>query len=226
MFDMTSLPMVVIEETFHIGTMNKENADHTSSLEGDLVSTSLCPRSWSTLLRKSHSVNYYRLTKDNATFLDILTLLNDPVYEQVKEKLFCLAEKEGWLSLNQNVYRYTMLDDGDEEIYYDFLTLEDLIDELGEEAASEATLVSEFFPTQKLLDRYHGQNISAKTFGCLAVLQDLSCDFDGVFWDYNFDPLAYSLPVIAIFPEKLATWKIEKLNCYDDLPYHDNEINE
>lgn len=218
MFYFNELPIINIKNTFHIGTLNLKDSNHAFSLEGNLISTSLCPKEWLSLLHKKHKVNYYRFHYENAFFLDILSFLNDEKYQNILNNILTQAVNEGLIYLQNQVYRYHLFEDEEEEINYcDFLSLDELIKAYGDDGEENYQIVSEYYPTDLLIEKYKGQNISAKSFAILHILSRELPEITGIFWNYNFDLNVYSLPVIAILPEKLNLFNIDQIK-YEELP--------
>lgn len=196
---------------YHWGTMNKSFVNKNgSSYEGNSLSVSTCPEDWSKLLNLNEKDKLFTLTKSESVFVDILSILNDNKYKELKLFLIKSAFDKGFLE-SKMVYKYVFDDEG-QTSYMIFDNKEDALCEATDPEDMDCIHEIEMnVGTEKLINELNiGKELallSGEEYGIIAILKkDIS--IDGVFWNYKHDIFAYSLPLYCIFPDKVFEWDI------------------
>lgn len=206
-------PKVSAASLFHWGTMKEENINKSGfSQEGNNLSLSECPDSWSKLLKLKCGDKLFSFSKANGVFVDILALLNDASYINLREKLRSLAFSEGLIK-QETLYKVEYEDSETEQIMFMvFESKDEAYNEAYDEEDVSQTLIN--VGTQELIDRLGISKDLARIRGeeyAYIELIKKNIDVDGIFWGYENDINIYSLPLYCIFPSKVSEWSYKEV---------------
>lgn len=206
-------PKVSAASLFHWGTMNSENiSKKTSSYEGNNLSLSACPEKWAKLLNLKPSDKLFSFSKENSEFINIISLLKSASYAETRFKLLGLAVDEDLLKKDL-VYRLEFEDAETEELC--FMTFSDYAKALNE-SESEDQIKAEFcyIGTQKLCEALgiseENARLSGEEYAFIELIKRHT-DVDGIYWAYNDNINALSLPLYCIFPSKVSEWSYKEV---------------
>jgi len=206
-------PKVSAASLFHWGTMKSENiSKQTGSYEGNNLSLSVCPEKWAKLLNLKPSDKLFAFSKEKSEFISILPLMKSGRYAETRLKLLELAVDEDLLK-KELVYRVEFEDAETEELC--FMTFSDYTEALNE-CESEDQIKVEFchIGTQKLCEALGVSEENARLSGeeyAFIELIKRHTDVDGIYWEYNDNINALSLPLYCIFPSKVSEWSYKEV---------------
>lgn len=206
-------PKVSAASLFHWGTMNGEDiSKQTGSYEGNNLSLSVCPEKWAKLLNLKPSDKLFSFSKEKSEFISILPLMKSKRYAETRLKLLEFAVDEGLLK-KELVYRVEFEDAETEELC--FMTFSDYTEALNE-CESEDQIKVEFchIGTQKLCEALGVSEENARLSGeeyAFIELIKRHTDVDGIYWEYNDNINALSLPLYCIFPSKVSEWSYKEV---------------
>lgn len=206
---LSSLPFIYKENLFHWGTMEKVNINKAgTSLEGNSLSLSDCPKEWVKILNLSINDKLFSFKKKSGLFVDILQLLKSDKYKKEKDLLINEAVKESLLQ-KKIIFNVCFYDSESDENR--FMVFENYEEAFTESNDGEYEILQEerYIATENLLKSI-GINknlgiMSGEEYGCIEVLKR-NTDIDGIFWDYTNDVNIYSLPIYCIFNTKVDEW--------------------
>jgi hypothetical protein len=211
---MIEIPILFPVAVFHAGMFDcDQELRSPTSLEGGHLSVSLCPEAWRSILQRPHELPLWRLTREDARFLDISRLPVDTVAHIVRwgkdfglVKECSLVRIEAW---NEPLGQWSV----DTEMLQD--ESEPLDDADGNERLS---LVTGLWPTG--LNAIHPQKdpLAHRTMDFLTMawveqfLPEMGVMLDGIWWR---DPLLVpaeapefgSAPRACIFEVCLHLWE-------------------
>lgn len=206
-------PKVSAASLFHWGTMSSENiSKKTSSYEGNNLSLSACPEKWAKLLNLKPSDKLFSFSKENSEFINIISLLKSASYAETRFKLLELAVDEDLLKKDL-VYRVEFEDAETEELC--FMTFSNYAKALNE-SESEDQIKAEFcyIGTQKLCEALgiseENARLSGEEYAFIELIKRHT-DVDGIYWAYNDNINALSLPLYCIFPSKVSEWSYKEV---------------
>lgn len=206
-------PKVSMASLFHWGSMVRENtSQQTSSYEGNNLSLSTCPDKWAKLLNLKSSDKLFSFSKEKSEFVSILPLMKSKQYAETRFKLLELAVDEG-LMKKELVYRVEFEDAETDELC--FMAFSDYTKAL-DECESEDQIKTEFcyVGTQKLCEALGVSEENARLSGeeyAFIELIKRHTDVDGIYWAYNDNISALSLPLYCIFPSKVSEWSYKEV---------------
>ncbi len=194
---------------WHMGTLQREEKGWESH-EGDGLSVSLDPDIWRRLARLSGSL--YQLEKEQAAFLDAYHCFSLP---PLMRAVWKWGLREQYVE-RRKVYRVDWYD-FEEENWRRFSFLS------GPEARAEYrslrlttpqdvrynTFVG-YVPTNKMRLRAHHRALPlafVRDFALSFYAQDHLPEIDGLWWEEQHDPNAFSAPRGVIFTHQLSSWK-------------------
>lgn len=200
------------KKLYHIGLMTglqegRRQRRSTSSQEGHCLSVSECPDAWRQIA-KIGGYPLWELAKPGNAFLHAHAL------KKAERKLIeAWALQQGFVQAG-TLFQAWSTDEEGEPIFGLYLTREEAVDELGEDAdeASDIKEVPAVLPTEAL-SAYCQQKVDF--LGVEDMIQlcyaDKVLGLDGVFWNDRLDPYAYSAPRAGILPHKLAEWSVTEV---------------
>lgn len=203
-----SYPIVKTNILYHWGTMDKKFVNKNgSSYEGSSLSVSTCPEDWCKLLNLTGKDKLFTLKKSKSVFVDILSILNDFKYKDLKKNLIKSAF-DNKLIESKVVYKYVFDDEGINS-YMIFDNKEDALCESGD--IDDIHEIEINVGTQKLISELNiGKDLallSGEEYGIIAMLKK-DINIDGIFWNYNHNIFSYSLPLYCIFSNKVSEWNV------------------
>lgn len=153
--------------------------------------------------------------KKSGVFIDILSILNDDKFSELRNNFLTLSLKEGLLK-ETDVYRYEFCDDNDRPCYEIFKSKDECLEEVDQDEFDEnVEVVKEYVATEKLLTLLGLDEKCALLCGLeYAIIENIrsNCSYvDGIYWNYDFSPRSYSLPLYCIFPAKVSEWNFKSL---------------
>lgn len=200
------------KKLYHIGLMvglqeGRRQRGSTSSQEGHCLSVSECPDAWRQIA-KIGGYPLWELIKPGNAFLHAHAL------KKAERKLIeAWALQQGFVQAG-TLFQAWSTDEEGEPIFGLYLTREEAVDELGEDAyeASDIKEVPAVLPTEAL-SAYCQQKVDFLDVEDMIQLcyADKVLGLDGVFWNDRLDPYAYSAPRAGILPHKLAEWSVTKV---------------
>jgi len=206
-------PKVSAASLFHWGTMNSENVSKkTSSYEGNNLSLSVCPEKWAKLLNLKPSDKLFSFSKEKSEFISILPLMKSERYAETRFKLLELAVDEGLLK-KELIYRVEFEDAETEELC--FMTFSGYAEALNE-CESEDQIKDEFcyVGTPELCEALgiseENVRLSGEEYAFIELIKRHT-DVDGIYWAYNDNINALSLPLYCIFPSKVSEWSYKEV---------------
>lgn len=202
-------PKVKTSILYHWGTMDKNLINKNGfSYEGNSLSVSTCPEDWCKLLNLTEKDRLFTLNKRDSVFVDILSILNDNKYKNLKTYLIKSAFDNGFLE-SKLVYKYIFDDEG-QISYMIFGDKEDALCESGD--IDDIHEIEINVGTQKLISELNiGKDLallSGEEYGIIAMLKK-DINIDGIFWNYNHNIFSYSLPLYCIFSNKVSEWNVK-----------------
>lgn len=202
-----------LKEVFHIGDLENLRASSSRkaghSYEGNCLSVSVHPTVWSRIARLGGEL--YRLSHDNPKWCDAYSKKNR------KEALKWTISKG--LLKPAKIYRLWTTDEEGEERYSTFDSKTAALEEAGVE--DEADLESEGFhkidsvkgAVLTELSRGYWKRGCAPQGDCsewAVVWWAEAHGYDGIWWEEDLDPAAFSAPRGGIFQSKIKSWKLSK----------------
>lgn len=204
-------PIVKTKILYHWGTMDKDLINKNGfSYEGNSLSVSTCPEDWCKLLTLTEKDKLFTLNKRDSVFVDILSILNDNKYKDLKRLLIKTAFDNGFLE-SKIVHKYIFDDEG-QISYMIFDNKEDALYELSDCEDTDCIHEIEMnVGTEKLTNEINiGKDLallSGEEYGIIAMLKK-DINIDGIFWNYNHNIFSYSLPLYCIFSNKVSEWNV------------------
>ena len=187
------------DTVFHIGDANPENPNRiTNSLEGNMLSVSVNPEDWRRIARLGNSQTL-AITGLGASLkmIDMLAVLDN---HELKDILISESVKRGYLELN-TVYKASYYDSElDGEYYSTHDSYEKACYEYDD--PNGVSPMDIYTATQSLctLMRLTKGLDDHTDLGITQVLkEDMLMDFDGVWWDEELKPSAFSAPRGGLF---------------------------
>ena len=193
------LPAATFFELTHIGTMD-ESHKKGWSLEGDGLSVSTEPESWSRIARLG-GFEWWTLSRDQNRFLDAHALSDED-----RKRIFDWGMERGYVDC-LTAWSIPWYDDEMEQWVSNVFDSED-------EALAEAeSMCIEEAPTpfetlratDAFPDKAGRQNADQVL---LCIWAEETTDFDGVWWDDDDDPLRLSAPRAVILKSRLSEWNV------------------
>jgi hypothetical protein len=213
----SKLPIVRLSAVYHIGTMvPAERGKRGESLEGHLLSVSLCPISWRAIARLGGEPLHQLSKEGGATFLDAHCASRDEVFRPLIAKWACaqglLQHRTMWKSWStdeEGAWRYSLLPTA----------------EAAEAETEEHDLGG---PRGRGCVEPTGILAGTPTLAALVQIADLSCcdsfdyaaaiwaeqtqpGIDGLWWRDDYDPIILKAPRGGIFPGRLASFNAREI---------------
>lgn len=205
------LPMVMARKLWHIGALDlSQRGDRGPSLEGNLLSVSACPYAWRSIARLGSRELHE--SRRPALLLDMLSALQAPEYQPLREEVAAYGADKGLLRLAE-VFKAIRYDDElDSEIYS--------LHETREEAEAESDQVevaTELLATDRL-KQIHALGAGVTPGLEYAMIEWLrervpvlpisgGAPIAGVYWDESYDPDGYSAPRGGLFSPAFAAFE-------------------
>lgn len=197
-----------IDSVWHVGNLDKMKKS-SFSLEGDLLSVSLTPKTWSKLAR-ANGVNH-KLELKGALYVDFYDFL-----EHNLDDIIRWANDKGYIN-KEKVYSFTYYDDEiDEELTFSFDTVDALVSEFPDASDDEIHIDESYV----LSETYIAQNKSSSkskydiTNVQIEFIEDhVVADNEqivGIWWNDAFRPESFSAPRGGIFNSRLHLFNISK----------------
>lgn len=220
------IPTIKISSLFRIGAAQiprRVNATSTESLEGICLSVSKAPIAWRKIARLGGGA-LFRLTKNDGIFADILKILSNKKYAQLKWDIQNWAIENDLLQL-KTMWKCWSCEDDDSFRYMVFPTREDAINECDYEEDDEYFLIGGpndgpvveevhmHVGTQELVNRIKYKRVTeddATEYAIMAYMMEQT-ELDGVWWNEAYFPENFSAPRGGIFPTRLREWDV--LEC-------------
>lgn len=201
-------PLVRLQSLYHAGTFNASQKG-INSMEGAGLSVSHHPEDWIRIAKLGGS-SIYCMKKKNNSFLNFYDL-----QEKHKQEIRSWGMAEGYVQEGV-IYElsWETCDDNDCEVTCQ-IESEDKNYLKGEQEALEeeeieSVLVSKtgLLPLLKLKDETRNPNAHvSQSFSLLTTLfAEHALSIDGVWWEEELDPYAYSAPRGVIVPSKISSW--------------------
>jgi len=193
---MRTIPTINIPEIFHIGSMQASDKGD-SSYEGSGLSVSPYPDEWTKIARLSGSL--FKISKDGGiAFVDHNSVIHD---SDTMSEIINVALAEDIL-VKAPVFYFEYCD-GDTEVEQCF---DDEADAITEAEGMYKVLKRDGYRcTDKAAAFMCRKSISVCEAETVAILyfSETKTNFDGVYWDDEYDPYALSAPRGVIFKKSL-----------------------
>jgi hypothetical protein len=200
------LPVKKINKVYHVGTMELEKKAEFS-LEGSGLSVSVNPEEWRTIARLG-SVPTYVLRKNDGVFVNFKKL-----GKSVKDEIIQWGVSNGYVETKTTYMYYYFDEELGEEVYMEFPTYEEALEEADEDETQIKINRSGIIPTVRL--HRETQQSRIEPIQCfellLTVYVEGNTDYDGVWWDEQLDILNYSAPRGVLFNTRLDKWTVERV---------------
>lgn len=197
-----------VARVFHIDTLNPA-AKGKGSYEGAGLSVSVDPAARSHITPLGGQV--WRLSRRAGRFADFHDIRHDPT---LMAAVWAHAETNGYVTRAPVYYVYWLDGEDEEEVYDLFLDraeAEEQRDDMEDDDRPPRLVMKEndFIPTPAMGERalYGRDALSMRQdFAILFWVEDTQPLLDGVWYDDDYDPYAYSCPRGVIFPGRLDRW--------------------
>lgn len=212
------IPFTAIDTVWHVGTLELSDRTDRRSLEGNLLSVSQHPDTWSDIARCAGFT--WELERDGALWLDALALSDE---QEAEIRAWALSEG---LAREATLYRVWHFDgEADDWGFFEFGNEEQALKELDDTGEWEETEI----PSESggLLDRIAGvvlTDAGMEAVGRWAdvthaddallmiwadrVLKPDNADLMGVWWYEDDNPLSLSCPRGGVFVDRLCEFEI------------------
>lgn len=205
------LPFRLISEIYHVGTMKPANLGlNGRSHEGNCFSASLCPETWTAIVRLGGNPLYV-LEKKDGVFVDHLALLYSPEFQASKNEIIADLLMTGMLE-SKVTFRVWGTDEEGADQSCDYLTLTEAERECEENGRIEES--ARLVGTPKLCEQLGlsiHQGMDGEHYGVMSWFKTQVASgaaIDGVYQDYPLDEMAGTAPLFAVYPEKLSGWAV------------------
>jgi len=207
----TALPpayIIRLTRVFHIGTLSPADKG-TMSYEGSGLSVSVDPSAWQHITPLGGRV--WRLSRGGGRFADFHEIRHDA---DLVARVWAHAESQGYVT-RETVYYVHWLDGEDEEETYDLFLdqaeAQEYHDGLEDDERSPRLQAKgdDYIPTPSMGERaqYKGDTLSMRLdFAISFWIEDTQPTLDGVWYEDDYDPYAYSCPRGVIFRAHLDRW--------------------
>ncbi|MCE6959671.1 hypothetical protein LAZ40_11640 [Cereibacter sphaeroides] len=222
-----NLPLIRLDEVFHVGQLDPAGREGRKSLEAFLLSVSIDPDEWASIARCGGPT--WSFVRENANFLDA-TALDDATLSMIRD----WAIESGYLETT-TIWRVWDYDsEGDAWRYMEFtdeaqarseasyIDPEDYGGEIPSATGEPLDPVPGFVLTEAgmaELERLPSPTMADDGAVILWARHELlprEHDLVGIWWNDDHNPEALSCPRGGIFPERLAAFRIE--NEYGNTP--------
>lgn len=199
-----------LSPVYHIGTLNAARK-RQGSLEGRGLSVSLCPEEWRSIARLGDAPTW-TLSREDGSFLDAGAALAD---ERVRAGVIAWARDSGYLRWGRR-WELTAHDDDGNDLLLRFCTRREAVSEryaLDPHSTDEDTpivLRRLLLATPTMTHRaYQLQppDASALDHALSFYVEDHLPEIDGLWWNEDLAPAAYSAPRGVIFTQHLSRWR-------------------
>lgn len=203
--------LIKLDTVFHVGLLDY-NKKNRFSYEGDTLSVSQCPKTWSSLARTQGKNNL--LYKENASYVDYYQFIRENKLHIINHGL------EYNQIIEKDVFSYSYFDDEmDTEVTIEALSKEDIFEEHSMIDDSDLNYERKFVLSNHGMDFFPYSKFDRLDITPVVldyIKQEFSEDKNivGVWWNDIFDPSRYSAPRGAIFNHKLPEFEINQI---DDL---------
>jgi hypothetical protein len=202
-----TLPTLLLEEAYHIGTLNPADKGKFS-YEGHGLSISLDPERWSWIAELGGNP-WWRLSRQGARFLDFWEI------SDYRKKVITRWGIERGLCTRQICYGFDSYDDELEDtMRWSYDTKAQATEEASEGYGMDEGAVyrtTTLMATEALSCALGGLRTGADCFDHLLVLWvEANTDLDGVWWEDTDGPMSCARGVI--FPSKLISWQRKELS--------------
>lgn len=192
---MKYLVTVETESIFHVGYMGGKPWP-SFSMEGPLLSCSTCPAAWAQIARLGSDTPVWSF-KPGRT----LSLVNMRGLAGAERKRWLASAQTAGLVKPGTIYRYPL----DEDSYGLCYTREEALEESHDQTYKRQ---KGWIPSTKLNWFWSGQTTRELSpfhvlDAAVAFLAEKQPEIDGLWWDDDLDPEAYSAPRIGLFPDRI-----------------------
>lgn len=196
-FEHLGFPAATFSSLTHVGSLN-ESDKQAWSLEGDGLSVSTEPEAWEQIAQLGGN-QWWTFEKDANKFLDAHELT-----DQQRAAINAWGVEAGYL-VEAKGWRISWYDDEMEDTMSTILdSEEEARDELDDrESDEEPEEITRFVAGPNFPDSAGKDNADQVI---LSVWADKMTDFDGVWWNDDYDPDRYSAPRAVIFKSRLTEW--------------------
>jgi hypothetical protein len=189
-----------------------------NSLEGSGLSISVTPKAWRRIAKLGGSSSYI-LSKENPRFADGL----DP---DTRTVALAWCSDEGLLEKAKTWLVEQTDEDGEIRGYITFFSLEEALEEIGEDDPEMAEGIIEEADGWRFSEKggkYFSEDARIPhqiAADYAVILWAEASGFDGVWWEEDYDPSSLSAPRGVIFQGRLGDWTISR-GSMDDEDYLD-----
>jgi hypothetical protein len=217
------MPDLIQKNTvFHVGSMEYSKKSNYS-LEGDTLSVSTTPKTWSKLARTNGQNN--KLYRKDSLFVDYYKIL-----EKKKNEIINFGLSFNYL-IERDVYLYHYYDDEmDLDLTFQTLEKNELLEEYPDIEDDDISIQKKFVLSaygKEIFPHFKSNPVDITPIVIEYVRNVVLKENDnivGIWWNDHFDPLRFSAPRGAIFNEKLHEFDICKVSELTD--YIDSEYEE
>jgi hypothetical protein len=220
------LPIRRIDTLYHWGSLKPENlGENGASWEGNCLSASLCPEAWLGIAKLGNNP-LHAMTANGGVFVDLYALVLSAEFSEQRTALIQALEGADMMTLKK-VYRLLDTNEDGDVVSSLYPTLDEAESEAmartGDLDEAEIEETQRYVPSDEVA-RFLGITADAAlvdglNYAVMAWIRQqviAGAQIDGVYMNDNFDPLAYSAPVFAVFPERVARWSFSPSRMIED----------